>query len=177
MNLREWAPIVLGTLMLLPSGAGCGSAEESDTTSAVDPGAIMTEEPAGFRTWFEEQCPSGQGLRVMNNETGEVLALSCVEARAAILENDEVRAQAIHRYQEALQTSTPSWGGEPMGEAKQKFSPVGAACSLVTLGLGLIFNWPGGKHGCDDPNASNPGACRAVTAGSSIGLGIACWFI
>jgi hypothetical protein len=153
--------VILGALVI----AGCASAGASSQASSQAP---------ELESWMRAHCPDGRGVRLDSGEAHAVIA--CEDLRAGILVDDGARAQAELLLALDLGGAL-SGAGEAVGEAREPFSPVGAACSVITLALGLIFNWPGGHHGCDDPRAENRGACRAATAGGSIGLGIACWFI
>jgi hypothetical protein len=155
----------VGTVLLI---VGCGPANPTMETS------VQTSE---FEAWLTKQCPDRRSLRL--EEGSERVAVSCEELRATILGDEDRVVEAQRLFEEFPSKPATASGREPIGEAQERFSPVGAACSLITLGLGLIFSWPfGNSHtGCDTPGAHNPGACKAVTQGGAIGLGIACWFI
>lgn len=64
-----------------------------------------------------------------------------------------------------------------IGEARQEWSPVGLACSLLLFGAASAFNWPWGQEGCNNPRADNPEGCRAVTGLGLGALGLLCAFI
>ena len=159
--------------------AGCGSIDTAAPEAAREESSAPTAARADFEAWLAAQCPDGRTVRVMD-DAGEHGDIACAELRESILEHGDARAEAEKLYEQSFAAGTvlPA-GPERVGEAQEKFSPVGAACSLVTLALGLIFSWPFGHSttGCNDPHADNPSACKAVTQGASIGLGIACWFI
>jgi hypothetical protein len=68
-------------------------------------------------------------------------------------------------------------GGERIGQAQQKWSPVGLVCSALMFGAALAWNWPGSHAGCNDPRAENPAGCQAVTSVGLGSLGFLCGFI
>lgn len=68
-------------------------------------------------------------------------------------------------------------GGERIGQAQQRWSPVGLVCSALLLGATLVLNWPGSHVGCNDPRAENPVGCQRVTAIGGGTLGLLCALI
>jgi hypothetical protein len=70
-----------------------------------------------------------------------------------------------------------SGGPEHVGEAHEEWSPVGLVCSILMATLATSFNAPWGHHGCNDPRADNPDACKVATGVVPIAAGIACAFL
>jgi hypothetical protein len=143
---------------------------------AADAEAPANEEGA-LSAWLEDRCPNDAVVQRADTRTGEVRVVPCTEARATILQDDEARAVLRALYEQSRETPASPGGGEPISEAQQQWSPVGLACTVLMTAAGLAFNWPGSKQGCNDPHASNPGACAKVTSFGFGGLGVLCTFI
>jgi hypothetical protein len=154
-----------------PSASSSPGLTSTMTATRVDP----TGTDAALATWFEaEICPNGAAVERVDTRTGERRVVPCEDVLAKLMADDDGRAALLDLYQ---QRNQPRLNGEPIAEARQRWSPFGFACSLLMASAALAFNPPGAKFGCNDPNANDKDACTKVTSWGFAGLGLLCCLI
>lgn len=168
-------------LPVLLSLAGC------DATTPEEPGdsTTSTTSPAGFETWLVAQCPNSAAISVAEGDGSNAHVVACESVREKALADPATRDQLVMAYwaqseeapigaQRNVRGKTEGGDGELIGGTSEALTSIGGlACTLVALGPGLIFGWPG--QGC--AYARNPRvrrACEATTGGFSAGAGILC---
>ena len=174
-------PILAALSVIIFAGAGCTSSDASGSELAAPAERTTPEQgEAAFVAWLGEQCPNGMLLQRTDLRTGMQRVISCEDARATVVTNERAHSRLLEVYEQSGEHSIASRVpdlGEAVGEVRQPWSLVGVACSLVTTGLGLAFNWPGSRTGCNDPRANHPDACAKVTTLGAAALGVVCWFL
>jgi hypothetical protein len=166
----------------------CGGAEESSEAGAAHGGEEADNAPQSFTVRLDSETTAENVIPQIVIAGRGQLAAMCEAAQPGAWVRI-LNPLASGAYTDVLCTSVLDGDGPtgeasaalvsdesdgPIGTVQQKWSPFGLACSVLTMGAGLVASY------ALCPRATNPDDkknCDYVTAGGLSGLGLLCFLL